>query len=47
MYKNSKNPNSYAVYKNGINLPSYYQLKLKDVKRISIIVNNFFLSGLQ
>jgi len=42
MYKKTRNENSYALYKNGVNLPSYYELELEDVKRISITVNNFF-----
>lgn len=42
MFKKEKNPNSYAIYKNGINLPSYYDLSPKKIAYISKCINNYF-----
>ena len=40
--KVKKNPNAYFIHRNGINLPSYGNMKLSEVKYVSHLINNFF-----
>jgi len=40
MFKNNKFPNSSYLSKYGLYLPSYFQLKKKDINYISSVINN-------
>ena len=37
-----KNPNAYFIYKNGINLPSYGNMKISEIRYVSNLINKFF-----
>ena len=41
MFKEKNNKNSYYIYKNGINLPSYSMMTEKEVKYVSSKVNRY------
>jgi perosamine synthetase len=40
--KKIKNPNAYKIFKNGINLPSYGKMQIKEIKYVCDLINNYF-----